>query len=124
MLALLSAAAPLSFSPPVNDDSCPKVKTIGTLNFNLTEWTRKTWFIQVSSERALKLCSILAVPHVHCPHFLSRMFTDIHTLACVSTVLLSRSSRSFNTSSRRTFTVWQRRTICTGVIKFLFSRVQ
>jgi len=33
-------------SMPVEDHSCPKVSTVGSANFNLTEWTRKTWYIQ------------------------------------------------------------------------------
>ena len=37
MLALITASATAA---------CPNVQTIGSASFNLTEWVRKTWFIQ------------------------------------------------------------------------------
>merc|ERR1719453_2139326 len=48
MIALLSAAAawPLSLGSSTAPASCPTVATVGSRNFNLTEWVRATWFIQ------------------------------------------------------------------------------
>lgn len=47
MLAVLPLLAP-SFIPSAftHDASCPSVETVGSKNFNLTEWVRKTWYIQ------------------------------------------------------------------------------
>ena len=36
MLALIAASA----------GACPHVQTVGTANFSLNEWVRKTWYIQ------------------------------------------------------------------------------
>ena len=38
MLALLGLTSAMA--------SCPTVKTVGSQHFNLTEWVRKTWYIQ------------------------------------------------------------------------------
>jgi apolipoprotein D and lipocalin family protein len=45
-LVLVSAAACFGTKIPAHDESCPSVKTVGSHAFNLTEWVRKTWFIQ------------------------------------------------------------------------------
>jgi len=41
-----SPISSLHSSMPIDDQSCPKVTTVGSAQFNLTEWTRKTWYIQ------------------------------------------------------------------------------
>jgi lipocalin len=46
LLSSLLALAPLAFPSSSSSSSCPPVSTVGSDNLNLTEWTRKTWFIQ------------------------------------------------------------------------------
>ena len=38
--------SPVATLSHTDDQSCPKVSTVGSAQFNLTEWTRKTWYIQ------------------------------------------------------------------------------
>lgn len=39
-------AATVGFWAPSAPSSCPSVATVGSKNFNLTEWVRKSWYIQ------------------------------------------------------------------------------
>ena len=42
-MSLLSLLALATSGMPAVDASCPRVDTVGSAAFNLTEWVRKTW---------------------------------------------------------------------------------
>ena len=47
MLALIAvASSSTTAAVAASTGACPKVQTVGSANFNLTEWVRKTWYIQ------------------------------------------------------------------------------
>merc|ERR1711939_1068015 len=46
MLASFVSVATWAWSGPAGNGACPTVKTVGSNAFNLTEWVRKSWYIQ------------------------------------------------------------------------------